>query len=536
MPLRKFTAFVFLSLLPLILYFTSGLIKQAGGEYYLNYSDPSYEYLVNSLNIMQLAGAGHIDHPGTPLQYFGAVVLKIYFLNVNSETEILNEVFSNPEFFVVLINKSFVILNCVILFLSAFMFMKITGNIFFALLIQLSPFVSFETLYSLVIISPENFLTGLTLILSLLILIYVYKDQSLKLIIAFSIVCGTGCAAKLTFVPFCIIPFLLIRQLKNKILFLALALLTFFIIFLPAVTDYEYFIQWIKQLVFNSGIHGQTEKFSFAVFCNNVLEIFSKDPVFTIIYFVLLTGIAAGFFRKPDPESKIYFCHRLRLALIAILAGVTLQILITAKNYLGYVQYYIVPSIIISVFALAVYVLFIYQNKNALTGKLSINKAFIFLIILIAGYSIFEIQSMIKEASRFRDEAISIHKYVKNLSGNNLVIADLTTANEDCALIMTTINNYSGKNRDKYLLVINNLISSKIFYNPWKDSLFASSPEIDISKSLGESKKIIFQLSGSVPVEMIINLLKDYNIINPEYKLLFKNGNNEAVYEIKIKN
>ena len=52
--------------------------KIAAGPFWLSQnSDPDYQYLLNSLNIAQGKGVGHTDHPGTPVQISGAILLKL---------------------------------------------------------------------------------------------------------------------------------------------------------------------------------------------------------------------------------------------------------------------------------------------------------------------------------------------------------------------------------------------------------------------------------------------------------------------------
>ena len=55
---------------------TSGMMRR---PYFLDY-DPEYAYLLNSLNLLEMSVPGHFDHPGTPLQEFGALVLLVQWL------------------------------------------------------------------------------------------------------------------------------------------------------------------------------------------------------------------------------------------------------------------------------------------------------------------------------------------------------------------------------------------------------------------------------------------------------------------------
>lgn len=543
----KIIPLFFLIVLPVLLFIAAYLLKEAGGPYYLNYYDPSYVYLVNSLNFIQFAGAGHVDHPGTSVQLIGAVVLKLFFLSKDSGFDFLNSVFSNPEFYLNLINKFFVLLNCLTLFLTGYIIFKLTNNLYISLLVQFSPFISFEILYSLVIISPENFLISVTLCLSSLLFIYIYKNNinssSFKFTSVLAIICGIGSVTKLTFIPFCIIPLILIQQFKYKVLFVLLTVLIFLIILLPAVSNLTYLSDWIKNLVFGTGIHGQTNisVFKTSVFLQNIISILSKDILFAVIYFIILFTVVISLFLKNNNTAdnnsgtdNIIF-KKEKLILISIFTALTIQILIVAKNYLPYAQYYLVPSFVLSLTGLAVSILLLYKIYGIEIIRLKINFFFAAAIIIVSFYSLIKFTGTCKDAAEARDEAYKISNFVKKYSGKELIIPSLICANEDCALAITTINGYSGKNSAKYQSVISQYLTSKIQYNPWDQKLFSVPDNIDIKKTLNESKKIIVQLASNTSIEFFINLINErYDIKVSEYKLLLERRNLEFVYEIVL--
>ena len=216
-----------------MLFITGCLIKDAGGPYFLNYYDPSYVYLINSLNLLQLSSVGHFDHPGTTVQVLGAIILKLKFISVGSADEIIKVVFSDPEKYLELINRCFILLNSLTLLLLGIFIYKITNDIFLSLLIQLSPFVSFQILYGLVLVAPDNIIILPSLFLIGIIFYYIFKSDpdnpALSYILFCGIVCGFGTVTKLTFIPMWIIPFILIKSFKNKSIFLLTGVLAFLI-------------------------------------------------------------------------------------------------------------------------------------------------------------------------------------------------------------------------------------------------------------------------------------------------------------------
>ena len=62
-------------------------LRYSQGPFYYNSGyDPSYVYLISSLNIAQFKSPQHADHPGTPVQLIGAVILKtVFFISGKSD-------------------------------------------------------------------------------------------------------------------------------------------------------------------------------------------------------------------------------------------------------------------------------------------------------------------------------------------------------------------------------------------------------------------------------------------------------------------
>src|SRR4029079_1248187 len=85
-----------LLLLPALLIVVAFQIRTASGPYWFSENlDPSYAYLLNSLNISNLHRPNHIDHPGTPVQTLGAVIIRILNPTADESTR-AREVLKNP--------------------------------------------------------------------------------------------------------------------------------------------------------------------------------------------------------------------------------------------------------------------------------------------------------------------------------------------------------------------------------------------------------------------------------------------------------
>ncbi|MCY7361031.1 MAG: hypothetical protein LH629_03025 [Ignavibacteria bacterium] len=538
----KFRIYLFLIILPVILFISVSLFKESGGPYYLNYYDPGYVYLVNSINLSALEPIGHSDHPGTTVQIFGAVILKLIFIG-KSDKQILDTVFSDPEHYLNILNKSMVGINCLVLFILGLFIYKLTKDLYLSLIIQLTPFISSEIFYGLVIVAPENFLILSCILITGGLFYFIFKKdlefRILALTVFFAIVCGFGSESKLNFIPVCLIPFIVLRGVKYKTIFTTGTIIIFLILFLPAISKLSLFSEWAGNLALKSGVHGQSElsQLSLSKFAENIFMIFSRDIFFTTVYLIILSGLIVSPFFKPykaDEDSLVIF-EKGKKVLLAIFTGVTFQILIVAKNYMPYAQYYIIPSLMFSLTGLAV--LIIISAKSFRTIKfLNSPSIYISAIICITLFSIYEISGSFKEASRFRDEAKKINSQVKEYSNRKSVIPSVGTANEDCALALCVMYGYSGKREKIYREEFSELVTSKVFHDFWKNKFFSISGDTDIGKYLLERDRIIVQLMSVTSIDMIVKLLKDdYNIDVKTWKKIMENDNQEALYEIYLK-
>ena len=94
---------LYLTILPVIFFFTVLWLREASGPYWLHFNlDPTYPYLFNSLNLLNKIPPSHIDHPGTPVQLLGALILKITHLG-SSIDQITEKILRDPEQYIQLI-------------------------------------------------------------------------------------------------------------------------------------------------------------------------------------------------------------------------------------------------------------------------------------------------------------------------------------------------------------------------------------------------------------------------------------------------
>ncbi|MDQ3019863.1 MAG: hypothetical protein M3R36_04725 [Bacteroidota bacterium] len=534
--MEKKHKYIFLLLIPVLFFFSGNLLKEGQGPYYLNFYDPSYVYLINSLNLAQLNGygVGHFDHPGTTVQVLGAIIIYSYHLINNNSKDIPHDVLERPEDYLKVINKIFGMLNTLMLFLLGCFAFKITGNLLYSLLIQFTPFTSMEIFYGYIIVTPDNFLIVVALCLIAVLIYYIYSGDDLlatpySLVFSFAFVTALGMATKLNFLPMAIIPLLIIKGVKRKFIFLGVSILLFHIFIFPALSNYTQFTEWITRLIIYSGHYGQGEAtvVNSSEFFMNLGLIFTKDTFFTFTYFSIILTIVICLIRKQKIEkgTDVLLKKQLKL-LFVIFIAVTFQIVIVAKQYR---QHYMIPSFLISIFSLSLCAsVLAYHFK-----KLKVTYSYIVIIILISIWSLNQIILNYNLAVYQRTEAFKIDNFIKdNYSDNFIISTFFSSASKQCALAFGVY--YAGSQTERYESVLRSIQKNQLFYNPWINRFESISGNVDIKNLLVSNPKVIVQISEYGIHAFIKTLNEVCGVSNSSFTRIFVNGNGECVYEVKV--
>ncbi|MEO8446248.1 MAG: hypothetical protein ABI528_02070 [bacterium] len=531
--------FRYLLLVIPILFLISGLmLKFAQGPYYLNFYDPSYVYLINSLNLAQGFGVGHFDHPGTTVQTIGAVIVKLNYLLNGKENDIVIDVFSRPEEYLGLENTVFAFINFSALLLLGILTYRFSKNLKYALLLQLTPFVSMEIFYGFIIVTPDNFLIPLSLGMIGLLVYYLYHiDPEAKtpyrFIVLASILCGMGMATKLNFLPLILLPFFIIKGLKSKLLFIAYTVAAFFFFLLPALSNFSLFAGWVGKLFLYSGHYGQGEAtvVSSSEFFPNLLHIIKKDIFFTATYLTLLVSVILSVFRKhivTDSSEAPAFSYKKNKLLILTFIAMTFQIFLVAKQYR---QHYMIPSFMLSVFSLSlsVPVILSYFRKSlkysyAIIGGMVIIWGFVYILL---SYN---------EGTMQKNDAYRIDEYIKQNYPDDFIISTFSTANIDAARTFGVY--YAGSQADNYKKVLSKIQKQTLFFDMWIDRFYGITTDSDFRKVLAENKdkKVIVQIPHYDIDYFLAELDKVNGTKNSTSRKVYTAENGECVFEVTVGN
>ncbi len=333
-------------LIPLLLFITSlQTIQSRNKAWYGGGYDPEYAYLFNALNMARFRLVGHIDHPGTTMQMAGGVVLEGAWLAEKRGENLTQAVLADPEYYIRILNVATAIIASLSLLVLAFIFYRRTRNVWYGLVIQLTPFVSGYLLFNgFTRVTQEVMLMVAAFAMATAALIWLFdprQKKSRKYILLFGIISGFGMASKVLFAPLMIIPFILIEPFKSKIKFVFVSLGGFILFTLPIIRLYPNMLYWFYRLFIHSGQYGAGEKavIDTSKYFGELLNLIKINPVLAIIVGMSMLVLIV-FLIKCRLNNDRSFPPTAKLLLAVVLAQVAGYLLIAKQPKAAYLLPY----------------------------------------------------------------------------------------------------------------------------------------------------------------------------------------------------
>lgn len=320
---------------PLFYFLVAVYFRNLLGAISLRSVDPDYIYFISGLGIAEgHLKIGHIDNPGTPLQYVVALVFRITYIFHKKDIPFLDDVFLHPDLYLSMVNLAITgFIVFAMFFAGKYVFSK-TGSILYALLIQTVPLLPVIWYDLIGRVTPELLFPLPLFAISVLLIKYLYEENpefKFRDLALWGFVFAFGMTIKLSFISLWIIPLILIKGWKKKLQFSGLGMLFFFLIAIPVTLQLNVFWVWVKNLFLHSGSYGQGEEniIDFSVFSGRLKELISLEHTFVWLFLglLLLTLVCLLFFREKVGKWK-----GTRLS-VAILAVVVVQFILTGKLY-----------------------------------------------------------------------------------------------------------------------------------------------------------------------------------------------------------
>lgn len=329
-------------------------------------TDPESAYVMNSLNVAMLKPVGHFDHPGTTVQMYGAVVLRVTHFFRFSGYDLQTDVLLANEYYIEVLRKSLIALNAILMFALGFVAFLLLKSVWLGLILQAAPFMSATLLeISFTKVAPEPLLFAAVMVLAMLLLrYYTSVNQHNKWYpILFGLLGGFGLATKITFLPLLVIPFIILKGSWKKIAYLSVIFPSFILFTLPAAPAYRLMAKWFLNLGTHSGMYGQGSKAVIdpVQYLNSLVLIASRNKELVAVIIVTFLLLAAIFLfpnlrkqRGKYPETPY---------LLAFLLALTGSVLMVAKHY--FVNHYLMSALSLS----GIVIVFIYLFAERLFGE-----------------------------------------------------------------------------------------------------------------------------------------------------------------------
>lgn len=296
--------------------------------FYQGWIDPVYAYLMNGLTFaLGSNDIGHIDHPGTPLQLFCALLIKLFGW-MRGTSDLATDVLTNPESFLRVISITLITINCIMLWMLGLFAHKNLKNRNMAVAVQLIPLLSFQVVNFMAPVACETVVTLLSFAIAACIILYDSKNEGrLKLLVVIAVLSALSVATKISSIFILIVPFFFFEKIKSKTQYVLLTLLFIFLFLSPVFDKLVYFTGFIGKIATHTGQYGSGEAklFDLAIFFQSLQKMVTKELYFTLHLLILPIGWIVITKRKIKGS--------LRRLYMAITLATVLQVLVVARHY-----------------------------------------------------------------------------------------------------------------------------------------------------------------------------------------------------------
>lgn len=519
---------LFLLIAPLTYIFLGSYIQQIVGLYSLRSADPEYIYFISGLSIANgKMILGHIDNPGTPLQYLAALVFRaVYFLRTQ-KVPFNNDVLANSDLYLHVLNLVLTTVVAVFVYFAGKIFYRLSNNLTYTVLLQLSPLFTKIIFLNVGRIVPENLLPLPVILLTILLLhpFYTPEDKRLKnMDIWFGLISAFGLSIKLTYFPLWIIPLIVLTAWKDRLIYSLTAIGSFFVMALPVTLQIGFFWGWMKALFLHSGQYGKGEGniIDWNTFGPNFSTLWHDNQFFFWIIIVVLIVFIASFKYKKNHEVGLT-----RRIALAIICAVTVQVIIVCKQY---ESRYFVPALMLIPVSMVLIAEFLRQFDPEFT-KYKIPQVII--ILFVGAYFVEQVPIVrdlsvdLEQKKNSKMQALHYMQTIEKEAVKFIVTNDYGAPIPEYALMHSW--GWSGKQHEFFKPVLAELYPDSYIYFPWENTLHFWAKEPDVNS---QRPTYIYFLKEDLKEQFIQNAGK---YLPEKYELtrtFFNEATGEVIYKV----
>jgi hypothetical protein len=334
-----------LFIIPLFYLLICVLYISSMGSYSLVTIDPEFNYLFNGILLAHLKfHLNAVGHPGTPIQLLIAIVSRVVHL-FRPGMSLWDDVILNPDIYIRSTVYTAAVINTVMLAVLGKTVFRKSSNLIASVVLQLTPFAFLLTLEESNRMMPELIMPSIVALWIIMLTGLLFnspKDISYKkFALKFGILMGFSLADKLTFIPFIVIPLLILPGIKIKLRYLFFTAVAFCLFAIPVLFNFNKFVNWVFNLFMHKGVYGGGERgiLDWNLFCEHMQLMVQQTyqlliPAFLLLLYSLIR--LAG--SRNNTTSRIA---------LGISSAVVIQFIITAKHF---AFYYLTPVLLLTLF------------------------------------------------------------------------------------------------------------------------------------------------------------------------------------------
>lgn len=532
--------FLLILVFPVFYFFTGLYFKLILEDPSLRSMDPDYAYFISGLNISEgIFKITHIDHPGTPLQYLIALVIRIVH-SLRGNSELVEDVLGNSDLYLTIVNIIITLIVALTLFIAGKYVYKKTNSVLYAMLVQTVPFVTYIWYEIIGRITPELLMPLPIVALTVLLIFHVYEDKEKfdnSQLIIMSFILAFGLSLKLTLIPILIIPLIIVKPWKAKLWVILLSVLFFLVLALPATLQIERFWHWTKNLFLHSGNYGSGEKnvVDFLLLKENFRKIIHLQKNFSnliaISSFILL--VAVFWFRNranPNVRKKIKVTF-------AVLLTIVVQALMVGKHYS---PHYFIPAVMFApllIFLTVEILKEFYPSKLLNAGLIILLSVYLFWLfnrqLFTIGYTSGAFQDQIEARQLTR----SIANTFEAESVKIIVSQDYGSPFPEYALHFSTVWSAASA-RERYREILGKLFPNTYQYTTWDGKFIHWGEPLNLEKIVAENIPVYIYLekdSEELYRKSIDKIFPDQEQFKINALRIFTNSvNGEVLIKLKL--
>jgi hypothetical protein len=471
-----------LLIVPFAYLFLGSYFHQIIGNYFLRTSDPECIYFMSGLCVANGKFIlGHFDNPGTPLQYLAALVFRGIYIFRSHHIPFNNDVLTNPDLYLHTLNLVMTSIVAVFLYFGGKIAFRVSNNLTYSALLQLTPLFTSLIYLNIARIVPETLIPIPAVLMSIMLLHLLYNQDDKnekKQSIIFGLISAFGLSIKLTFLPLWIIPFMVLKKWKNKLIYSATAVLSFFVFAIPVTLQLNKFWGWVKGLFLHSGKYGQGDSnfIDWNAFGTNFNSLWNENHFFFYVVIGLAVALAASFilFLKNKRENL-----SLRIS-FALLVAAFLQIVLVCKQF---ESRYFVPALMLIPVSVII-IIELAQQFSPFISKYKLGQ--IAAVFVVIGYfnsqkPIVHSLSVVLQERNF--QKMKAMHYMQNIETDALkfiVTSDYGAPIPEYSL--THSYRWAGRYQELFKPALAEIYPNSYVYFPWENSMNFWGKEPDYSE------------------------------------------------------